>query len=116
MRALVYMVSVLAVMGLAFWAYHENYRTKEALREVEQLRRDIARLSAELEVLNDEWAYLNRPERLRDLADINFDRLGLLPMSAEHFGRVDEVVFPVAPLGPIVNSVEVTGTISGVRP
>ncbi|RMD92380.1 MAG: cell division protein FtsL [Alphaproteobacteria bacterium] len=114
MRALVYLSSLLAVMGLAFWAYQESYRTREALAEVEGLRRDIARLAAELEVLSDEWAYLNRPDRLRELADINFDRLGLLPMTAAQFGRVDEIAYPttpLVPLGAVLDGVEVMGRL-----
>jgi len=33
---------VVGVMGLAFWAYTENYETKGKLDEVAQLNRDIA--------------------------------------------------------------------------
>lgn len=113
MRAILYVLSVALVMGLAFWAYHQNYRTKQALGELEALRDEIARLSAELEVLNDEWAYLNRPDRLRELALATFDRLQLLPLDASQFGRVDEIAFPVTPLpvplGPISEPIEVIG-------
>ncbi|WP_417269527.1 cell division protein FtsL [Celeribacter sp.] len=94
MRAFYIIISGLVVMGLAFWAYNENYRTQQVLREVSSLQRQIGHQREELAVLKAEWAYLNRPERLRDLASINFDRLGLLPFMPEQFGRVDQVSFP----------------------
>ncbi|WP_417243097.1 cell division protein FtsL [Celeribacter sp.] len=94
MRAFYIVISGLIVMGLAFWAYNENYRTQQVLREVSSLQRQIGHQREELAVLKAEWAYLNRPERLRDLASINFDRLGLLPFLPEQFGRVDQVSFP----------------------
>ena len=94
MRAFYIIISGLVVMGLAFWAYNENYRTQKVLREVSSLQRQIGHQREELAVLKAEWAYLNRPERLRDLASINFDRLGLLPFMPEQFGRVDQVSFP----------------------
>ena len=107
MRSLFYILSALAVIGLAFWAYRENYETQEALAEAEALQRDIARARERLRVLNAEWAYLNRPDRLRDLADINFDALGLLPLQPYQFGRIDQVAYPPdAPL-PITNPVDV---------
>ena len=72
MRTLLYVTTFLGLIGLAFWAYRENYETKAALDNVDRLHRDIADARARLAILKAEWAYLNRPDRLRDLAEINF--------------------------------------------
>ncbi|NNK78243.1 MAG: cell division protein FtsL [Litoreibacter sp.] len=98
MRGLLYATSALIVMGLAYWAYYENYKTQDALRDAARLQREIGEARETLSVLEAEWAYLNRPERLRDLADLNFETLQLLPISAHHFGEVEFVAYPkVAP-------------------
>ncbi len=97
MRPLLYVLSFLAVLGLGFWAYRENYTTQAALREVASLQDEIANLHESLAIQRAEWAYLNRPERLRDLAVLNFDRLGLLPMEPHQFGRAADVAYPPPP-------------------
>ena len=51
------------------------------------LRAEIADEREALAVLNAEWAYLNRPDRLRDLADLNGDRLGLAAAHARAVRR-----------------------------
>lgn len=107
MRGIFYVLTALAVFGLAFWAYRENYATRQALKETQRLHREIGLAQARLSVLRAEWAYLNRPERLRELAHINFDRLGLLPLRPDQFGRIDEVAYPVEDFLPITNPVEV---------
>ncbi len=108
MRSFFYVVTALAVIGLAFWAYHENYKTQQALNETEELRREIGQARQRLSVLRAEWAYLNRPDRLRELAEINFDKLGLLPLAPEQFGKVDQVAYPSTPILPITNAVDVS--------
>lgn len=97
MKSFLFILSVLAVMGLAFWAYNENYKTKAALDEVEQLQREIGALLETRAVLRAEWAYLNRPDRLRELASINFETLELMPLQPEQFGLVDQIAYPPEP-------------------
>jgi len=108
MRSLFYILSAVMVIGLAFWAYRENYETQEAQAKAEQLQREISHARQRLRVLNAEWAYLNRPDRLRDLADLNFDKLGLLPLQPYQFGRIDQVAFPEDDNLPILNPVDVS--------
>lgn len=121
MRSFLYVMTAFAVIGLAFWAYHENYKTQEAIEKTARLQREIGADRARLSVLRAEWAYLNRPDRLRDLAELNFDRLGLLPLRPGHFGNVDQVEFPVQDfdnLTDITNSVPVSsqGADGGQEP
>ena len=102
MRTLIYLVSILMVMGLAFWAYRENYRTQAALDDMRGIQREIAGLREELGVLRAEWAYLNRPDRLRELVALNFDKLRLIPVDSSQFidpGHIDYAK-PPAPAEP----------------
>lgn len=97
MRALMYLLAALAVMGLAFWAYRENYRTQAQIDEMQAVQNEIARLRDDLGVLRAEWAYLNRPDRLRELVDMNFDRLRLGAVQATQFGTARNIDYPPPP-------------------
>ena len=96
MRALLSTLSFIAVMALAFWAYRENYATQTQLKEMAKVQDQIAALRDEIAMQKAEWAYLNRPTRLRDLAAMNFDRLGLMPMAPLQLASVADVGLPVA--------------------
>ncbi|RLK08524.1 cell division protein FtsL [Ruegeria conchae] len=106
MKSIMYMLTALSVFGLALWAYQENYRTQQVVKETQSLQGQIGMAQARLAVLNAEWAYLNRPDRLRELADLNFERLGLLPLRAEQFGRADQISYGEDPDLPIVDPLE----------
>lgn len=100
MRPVIYLMAALAVLGLAFWAYRENYRTQAQIDRMQAVQNEIAGLRDNLGVLRAEWAYLNRPERLRELVDINFDRLRLAPVQANQFGTTRNVDYPDPSLMP----------------
>lgn len=103
MKGFLVSLSALGVMGLAFWAYQENYRTQAAQRDAAALRHEIGDLRHRLAMLNAEWAYLNRPDRLKELAELNFESLGLMPFLPTQFGYVDQVPFPPEDILPITN-------------
>jgi len=112
MRALLSIISFVAVMALAFWAYRENYATQTQLKEMAKVQDEIAALRDEIAMQKAEWAYLNRPTRLRDLAAMNFDRLGLMPMTSLQLSSAAEVAMPVAEPVLITGVVQTDGTLS----
>lgn len=97
MKSVLYLATALIVMGLAFWAYRENYRTQAALNDMDKVRGEIANLRDELGVLRAEWAYLNRPDRLRELVNLNFEKLQLVPLTSSQFIGVSKIPYPPPP-------------------
>ncbi len=116
MRSFLATLSATLLIALAFWAYRENYRTQAELAEVRALQSEIGSLRESLSVLNAEWAYLNRPDRLRELADLDFERLKLLPLQPEQFGDVAQVTYPSADmpmLEPVTDPVATVAALEG---
>jgi hypothetical protein len=108
-------LAFVAMIASGFWAYRENYQTQDALRHLHDVQADITALREALGVQRAEWAYLNRPDRLRDLVDLNFDRLGLMPMDPSQFGSAAQVTYPaLLPSTPnLTDAVDVGGTVEG---
>jgi hypothetical protein len=96
-----------AAIGAGFWAYQENYKTRHALSEVSSLHSQIGAQRARMGMLEAEWAYLNRPDRLRQLTDMNFRKLELIPMMPSHFGHVAQAPMPPDILPPIMGATEI---------
>lgn len=105
MRTLLYLSCVITVLGLAFWAYRENYRTQASLDTMRGVQREIAALHDDLGVLQAEWAYLNRPERLRELVSLNFEKLRLVPIDSGQFVDVGQIDYAKPP-EPIADMID----------
>ena len=93
MRSFVYILTFACLVGLAFWAYQENIKTKNVIAKTEQLQIEIGIARARLSILNAEWAYLKRPERVAELVDLNFDQLHLVPLRASNFSEIRNINF-----------------------
>lgn len=79
------------VMGLsltAFALYLVKYSVQDVAQEVQQLQADLDDERDALKMLQAEWAYLNRAERLRSLSD---KYLELVSMSGEKIVVLDVV-------------------------
>jgi hypothetical protein len=112
MRGFSYVLAALAMISLAYWAYQENFQTQSALKQVEILHGDIGKSRETLSVLKAEWAYLNRPDRLRDLADMNFERLQLIELTRRHFDDFDHIKFSTPDImGELSDPVDAIGVL-----
>ena len=108
MRSFIYTITFASLIALAFWAYRENIKTKSAIAHTEKLQKEIGIAQARLSILKAEWAYLNRPQRLTELVDLNFARLQLMPLRASNFLEVEGINFLNDPDLPEVVSLPVS--------
>lgn len=100
MKLLLRLSALVMVAICATWAYRVNYATQEAMNRVADLEDAIAAEREAMAVLNAEWAYLNRPDRLRTLVAENAATLGLAELTPDSFGTVAMVAFPPEPEAP----------------
>lgn len=114
MRPFLSILSFIAMMAFVFWAYRENYATQTQLKEMSEVQNQIAALRDEIAMQKAEWAYLNRPTRLRDLAAMNFDRLGLMPMAPLQLATAADVAMPLAIPLLITGEAQSDGALSSV--
>jgi cell division protein FtsL len=85
------LINFLCVAVLAIGVYLVKYSVQDVQREVVSLKTELAKEKESLHLLNAEWAYLNRPDRLRQLADRHLD---LVPLDTKTIGEVS--VLPAA--------------------
>ncbi|MHA1128145.1 MAG: cell division protein FtsL [Alphaproteobacteria bacterium] len=94
MRSLLLILGVFMVMVFATWAYRVNNDTRGALGRVASLQREIRNERETIAVLEAEWAYLNRPDRLLALSEQHFTELRLMPLHPDHFSDPMKVAYP----------------------
>ncbi len=94
MKPVLYLSAVVFVGLCAFWAYRVNYATREALGRVADLQAEMTHERERMRMLNAEWAYLNRPDRLQAMVNANNEVLQLVPLQPEQFGEAAMVAYP----------------------
>ena len=97
MKLVLYLSASVMVVVCATWAYRVNYATQEALGRVADLRAELTSEREAIAVLNAEWEYLNRPDRLARLVEVNRQALGLEELAPAQFGEVANAPFPPEP-------------------
>ena len=91
MRYLFYSIFLFFLAFSAVWAYRVNYDTREVVSRIKIIKNEIASEEEKLSMLQGEWAYLNRPERLSLLSEKFFNYLELIPISAENYANIDAI-------------------------
>ncbi len=94
MRWVFYGLGLTMLAIAVVWSNVVSNQTREALREVNALRKDIRQEREVISVLEAEWAWLNRPSRLERLVAENADALALVAMMPETFAELAEVAMP----------------------
>ena len=105
MKNFLYLLAGVLVVFAASWTYKVNYQVQEAEERVASLQREINRERSKIAVLGAEWAYLNRPERLRALAETYYTELRLMPIDASHFATISEVPLPADEISAAVQQI-----------
>ncbi len=105
MKTFLYLLAGVIVVFAASWTYNVNYKVQAAEDRVARLQRDINRERATIAVLGAEWAYLNRPERLRALSETYYNELRLMPINATDFVKLKDVPLPPDEIGAAVQRI-----------
>ena len=92
MKPVLFLFAAIIVTLFGYMTFQVNYETRDTKKRVAQLQRDIAFERETISVLRVEWAYLNRPERLRILSETYFTELRLMPIHAEIFADRSSVL------------------------
>jgi cell division protein FtsL len=101
------LVNMACIAMLAAGVYLVKYSVQDVQRNVAAVKRDLAAERESLHLLKAEWAYLNRPERLRKLADRHLD---LVPLDSRTINQVG--VLPAA--ATVEESVQQDGLVHTV--
>ncbi len=79
---------ILLLLAGAFGLYRVKYTVHDLREEVHQLESQVLEERESLHVMRAEWAYLNRPERLRHLAS---KYLHMVPLDGSQLADLGDV-------------------------
>ena len=113
MKSMIYVFSFAILIFSATWAYKVNYETREVVKRIKHTQRAIIEEDEKLIMLEGEWAYLNRPDRLEKLSEHFFSKLSLMPISSGNFAKVDSINFQMIS-GPASTEVDAKLSVPGI--
>ncbi len=90
---LAWLVTGCLSVGFVFYVADDVARLEEELQQVE---RQILKEQRAIHVMAAEWSYINRPDRLADLARRHLD---LAPLPAERIVQIEDL--PMRPLATL---------------
>lgn len=79
--------------------YDMKYEAELASEAIGRQEARLGQLKEDISLLKAEWALLTRPARMQDLINRHHDILDLVPMTADHIVRIDEI--PQKPQPPL---------------
>ena len=95
-------LAVVLIALLALGLYQLKYEVMHLEDRAMATNRAIAAERETIQVLKAEWSYLNRPQRLDDLAERH---LNLVPVAVRQLGALDELVLRHGVLAPNTGAV-----------
>ncbi len=82
---------MLVIVVASFMLYKVKYQVQTMKNEVASTSRELEKEREALHVVNAEWAYLNRPQRLQMLAS---KYLASTDLTVNQIAEVEEIPFP----------------------
>lgn len=111
MRRLPLLAWVFAVVVAVFLLYRVKYEVQALKAQVAESSRQLEAEREALHVVAAEWAYLNRPARLRSLSA---KYLSSSSITADRIAEIEAVPFPKAP--SVAGSLPLAPMPAGFRP
>lgn len=88
MTKLLHIIAISALIASAGYAYSIKYDTLYYAEQVAKLKSKVQREREAIAVLQAEWQYLDRPDRLQAAADQHLD---LQPMKIQQLARLSDL-------------------------
>jgi hypothetical protein len=82
----------------AFALYMVKFSVQNLQRDVAVAERQLAQEKESLHLLNAEWAYLNRPERLRELSEAHLNLAPLDSRRIENMSLLQDAAITPSPI------------------
>ena len=101
MIRLLHIIAISALIASAGYAYSVKYETLYYVEQVAKLKSQVSREREAIAVLQAEWQYLDRPDRLQEAADKHLDLQQLARLSdlPNRPSREDEIGRKLEALG-----------------